>query len=89
MEADSLTNALSPALDEAAFDLERTAITSDEESGQSSGQRVSAEQFRETYLHEKDRSMKLYARANVTTSRSLPLLCLQISISAAKRLVGW
>ena len=65
MEVDTLTNALSAALDEAAFDLERTSTTSDGESGQTSRQRVSAERFRETYLHENDRSVKLYARANV------------------------
>ena len=65
METDTLTSTLSTAVDEAAFDLECTAIKGYGESGQPSRQRVSTAQFHEVYFREKDRPVKLYARANV------------------------
>ena len=65
METETLTSALSAAVDEAVFDLECTAIASDGESRQPSRQRVSPAQLHEVYLREKDRPVKLYARANI------------------------
>ncbi|MDE0390384.1 MAG: HEPN domain-containing protein [Rhodospirillales bacterium] len=65
METETLTSALSAAVDQAAFDLECTAIEGDGTSGQPSRQRVSSAGFREAYLRDRDRSVKLYARASV------------------------
>ena len=64
METDTLTSALSAAVDEAAFDLECTAIASGGESEEPSRQRVSIAEFHEIYLRERDRPVKLYARAS-------------------------
>ena len=65
MGTDALTNALSAAVDEATFDLERTAIAGGGESEEPSRHCVSTAQLREIYLRERDRPVKLYARANV------------------------
>ena len=65
METETLTSALSAAVDEAAFDLECTAIASDGGFRQLSRQSVSTSQLQEVYLRERDRPVKLYARANV------------------------
>ena len=63
METETLTSALSEAIDQAAFDLECTPIEGDGTSGQPSRQRMSSAEFREVYLRDRDRSVKLYAKA--------------------------
>ena len=65
METETLTSALRVALDEATFDVECTEIASDGGSRQPSWKRVSTAQLQEIYRREKDRLVKLYARANV------------------------
>lgn len=65
MDRDALASALSAAVDEAAFDLERAEIAGDGKTGQSSSHRMPATQFREAYLRERDRPAKLSARVSV------------------------
>ena len=82
METVSLTNALSAAVDEAAFDLELAAIASDGRSRQPARERVSTAQLQEVYLREKDRLVELYARA------VLPDAAMARLVDALRRTLG-
>ena len=82
METELLTSALGATVDEAAFDLECTEIASDGKSGQPSFQRVSAAQLHDVYLRERDRLVKLYARASVPDAAMTPL------VDALRRTLG-
>ena len=82
METDKLTSALTAAVDEAAFDLECSAMASDGEFERPSRQRVSTAEFHEVYLRERDRPVKLYARANVPDAAMTRL------VNALRRTLG-
>ncbi len=60
---ETLRNALSTVVGEAAFDLECAEIAYDGRAGRPSSQSVSAADLRTIYHREKDRSVKLYANA--------------------------
>ncbi len=82
METEPLIGALGAAVDEAAFDLECTEIASDGKWRKPSFQRVSAAELHDVYLRERDRLVKLYARASVPDAAMTRL------IDALRRTLG-